>query len=203
MEYGTARVPLYRLLRQGQPSNVQSFQLDLYEQNLNMWVGQLMLQITNQGKRVDLEDMVKSPKGGNSKIPGDSPLKTSNDPSMGKSGLFSANRPTKKIKSRPLDQPAGKKEKHTQMETLLKTIGTEFDYKNTGEKGSVLAADSELARKRLRIARLKKQTAVTEVDAGVLNDPDAFDWQKEQALKQIQEVREMKKRQLMALQARN
>lgn len=25
MEYGSARVPLYRLLRQGQPSNVQSF----------------------------------------------------------------------------------------------------------------------------------------------------------------------------------
>ena len=50
----------------------------------------------------------------------------------GKSGMFSADRPTKKIKSRPLDQPADKKEKHTQMETLLKTIGTEFDYKNTG-----------------------------------------------------------------------
>ena len=29
-----------------------------------MWVGQLMLMATNQGKRVDLEDMVKSPKGG-------------------------------------------------------------------------------------------------------------------------------------------
>ena len=92
------------------------------------------------------------------------------------------------------------------METLLKTIGTEFDYKNTGsdQKGSsVLEKDSELARKRLRIARLKKQHAATEVDAGVLNDPDAYDWQKEQALKQIQEVREMKKRQLIAQQARN
>ena len=197
MEYGTARVPLYRLLRQGQPSNVQSFQLDLYEQNLNMWVGQLMLQITNQGKRVDLEDMVKSPKGNNSRLPGDSPLKTS-DPAAGKSGMFSADRPTKKIKSRPLDQPADKKEKHTQMETLLKTIGTEFDYKNTGDKSSVLIQDSENARKRLRIARLRKQHAAAEVDATVINDPDAYDWQKEQALKQIQEVREMKKRQTMA-----
>ena len=79
--------------------------------------------------------MVRSPKGGaNSKLPADSPLKKSGgDPAMaGKSGMFSADRPTKKIKSRPLDQPADKKEKHTQMETLLKTIGTEFDYKNTG-----------------------------------------------------------------------
>ena len=112
MEYGIARVPLYRLLRQGQPSNVQSFQLDLYEQNMNMWVGQLMLQITNQGKRVDLEDMVKSPKGGRG-IPSDSPLKKSIDPTSGKSGMFSADRPTKKIKSRPLDQPAAKTEKNT------------------------------------------------------------------------------------------
>ena len=101
--------------------------------------------------------MVKSPKGGNAKMPNDSPLKKSNDPGAGKSNLFSADRPTKKIKSRPLDQPAAKTEKHTQMENLLKTIGTEFDYKNTTDKVStVLAVDSELARKRLRIARLKK-----------------------------------------------
>ena len=66
-----------------------------------------------------------------------------------------------------------------------------------------MAADSELARKRLRIARMKKQAAAIEVDAGVLNDPDAYDWQKEHALKQIQEVREIKKRQLMHAQARN
>ena len=102
-----------------------------------MWVGQLMIQITNQGKRVDLEDMVKSPKGGDGKLPGDSPLKKS-DATVGKSGMFSADRPTKKIKSRPLDQPALKTEKTTQMETLLKTIGTEFDYKNTGDQGSIL-----------------------------------------------------------------
>ena len=69
------------------------------------------------------------------------------------------------------------------MEDLLKTIGTEFDYKN--ENVSVVAAESELARKRLRIARMKKQTAAIEVDAGVLNDPEAYDWQKEHALKQI------------------
>ena len=47
----------------------------------------------------------------------------------------------------------------------------------------MLTVDSEIARKRLRIARLKKQHAAVEVDAGVLNDPDAFDWQKEQALR--------------------
>ena len=166
------------MLRQGQPSNVQSFQLDLYEPNMNMWVGQLLLQITNQGKRVDLEDMVKSPKGASGKIPDDSPLKKKGHSLMGSHmAQFSQNRPTKKVKSRPLDQPASQKDRQTQMESLLKTIGTEFDYK--GEQSSVLACDSEQARKRLRIARMKKQSAAVEVDCGVLNDPDAFDWQKE------------------------
>ena len=84
----------------------------------------------------------------------DSPLKNKKPHEAGKTGQFVENRPTKKIKSRPLDQPASATEKQTQMEGLLKTIGTEFDYK--GEQASVLACDSELARKRLRIARLKK-----------------------------------------------
>ena len=51
---------------------------------------------------------------------------------------------------------------------------------------------------------MRKQTAVSDLKTGgegtvsldVLNDPDADYWQKEQALKQIAEVREMKKRQL-------
>jgi len=60
------------------------------------------------------------------------------------------------------------------MENLLKTIGTNFDYQ--GEKKSVIQSDSEQARKKLRIARMKRQAAATEVDAGVLNDPDAYDW---------------------------
>ena len=70
------------------------------------------------------------------------------------------------------------------MESLLKTIGTEFDYKN--QQKSVAAADSEQARKRLRVARMKKQTAREEVDVGILNDVDASDWHKEQTLKHIQ-----------------
>lgn len=41
-----------------------------------MWVGQVMLMVTNKGKRVDLEDMVKSPRGGTDKAKmHDSPLK--------------------------------------------------------------------------------------------------------------------------------
>ena len=129
--YGTARVPLFRLLRQGQPQNVQAFQLDLYEQNLNLWVGQLKLHITNQGKRVDLEDMVKSPKGAGA-IPGDSPLKKQPiDPATGLPvSQANQNRPTKKVRSKPLDQPASVQERETQMESLLKTIGTEFNYQD-------------------------------------------------------------------------
>ena len=55
--YGTARVPLVRLLRQGQPSIVMPFQFDLYEQTLNTWVGQLQMLITNEGHRVDMDEI--------------------------------------------------------------------------------------------------------------------------------------------------
>ena len=82
---------------------------------MNMWVGQLLLQITNSGKRVDLEDMIRSPKAGAGKIPADSPLKkTQTAQLMGaNSANLSENRPTKKVKSRPLDQPATKQDRQT------------------------------------------------------------------------------------------
>ena len=57
--YGTARVPLVRLLRQGQPSVVLPFQFDLYEPRLNTWVGALQMLITNEGQRVEDEDLGK------------------------------------------------------------------------------------------------------------------------------------------------
>ena len=56
--FGTARVPLVRLLRQGQPSVVLPFQFDLYEQVLNTWVGQLQMLIINEGRRVDMDEIV-------------------------------------------------------------------------------------------------------------------------------------------------
>ena len=63
---------------------------------------------------VDLEDMVKSPKAG-AKIPADSPLKQDQGPNtlMGSAGGLSENRPTRKVKSRPLDQPATQKDRNT------------------------------------------------------------------------------------------
>ena len=78
------------------------------------------------------------------------------------------------------------------MHTLLRDIGTEFDYNLRGgqeERELQMAAsgeEAEAARKRLRIARLKKQNVSYEgINAGVLADPDVGDWQKEQTLKQI------------------
>jgi hypothetical protein len=56
---------------------------------------------------------------------------------------------------------------------------------------------SEEARKKLRVARLRQQTATTELDTQVLNDAEASDWIKHQTLKQIQLVRELKKRSML------
>ena len=113
--FGSVRVPLARLLRQGQPSNVQSFQLDVYEPNANLWVGELMLQITNQGKRVDLEDLKAQNEGANaSKQPaGATTIKKTGTAGKAPHMLggnkdvhlsASASKPTKKVRSVPLDQ---------------------------------------------------------------------------------------------------
>ena len=74
---------------------------------------------------------------------------------------------------------------------MLQTIGTEYDYKGDAEAINA-ATDSEEARKRLRIARMRKQTAYSElqgvsavpsglktVGVAVFNDPEADHWQKE------------------------
>ena len=100
----------------------------------------------------------------------------------------------KKVYSRPIDTPL-KNQSKTQMENLLSTIGTEFDYR--AEQPELALATSEEARKQLRIARLRKQAVAMDVNPKVINDPNAGDWQKEQTLKQIQLVREMKKRQML------
>lgn len=44
-------MPLAKLLRQGQPSRVLAQELDLYEPNLNKWVGTLQVLISNEGKK--------------------------------------------------------------------------------------------------------------------------------------------------------
>ena len=163
---------------------MQALQLDLFEPNYNMWVGQLCMHVTNQGITVDPEDLQKSPRGGTSspkKYPSPS-RRAKIDPSTGKVVDFAATRPTKRIKSRPLDQPASDqdpKDGTSQLQKVLTQIGTEYDYRNEHE--SVLASDSQAARKRLRIARMKKQSAKESIGANaeIFRDPNAFDWQKE------------------------
>ena len=135
-----------------------------------MWVGQIQLVITNEGKRVDMEDLDATPRQGANDGPSDFMRSSPNTRKRQTGGIIgqgtdlSAKKPTKKIRSRPIDQPATSGEQQTQMETMLKQIGTQFDYR--GEQASVLAADSELARKRLRVARMKKQVAATDLSQG-------------------------------------
>ena len=153
--FGSARVPLVRLLRQGLPSVAQSFELDLYEPVLNTWVGRLRLLATNEGGRVDqglLDTMAGT--GARAKTPDRRGMAADRIPASAPSAQP---RTTKKVYSRPLDTPL-KGESNTQMETLLTRLGTTFDYKS--EQPGVALATSEDARKKLRIARLRKQTVV-------------------------------------------
>ena len=51
VNYGFARVPLCKLLRQGEPSRVLAQEIDILEPNQNGWVGSLQMLIANEGKR--------------------------------------------------------------------------------------------------------------------------------------------------------
>ena len=51
MQYGQARVHMSKLMRQGQPKRVLAQELDLYEPNLNKWVGSLKVLVNNEGRQ--------------------------------------------------------------------------------------------------------------------------------------------------------
>lgn len=82
---------------------------------------------------------------------------------------------------------------------MLVSLGTEYDYQNSAPELSQV--NSEEARKRLRIARLKKEGIAkqhTSIKPSLLNDTGVSEWEKEQTLKQIEMVREMKKAQMLS-----
>jgi len=101
--WGTCRVPLVRMLRQGQLSKQMSQEFELHDHQLNRVVGCLQLLMSNEGKGVRDEDMPTS----------HSPMKgTSFSPDGGRRGLRSDQLPAsapshgkskKKIYSKPLD----------------------------------------------------------------------------------------------------
>ncbi len=57
--------------------------------------------------------------------------------------------------------------------------------------------NSEEARKRLRVERLKKRTANLSTSTKQLADPNSDDWIKMQSLKQIEMIRETNKHTLL------
>ena len=120
--------------------------------------------------------------------------RTVNQDQMPASAPSVAPKGTKKVFSRPLDTPLKTKPGKTQLDTMLVSLGTEYDYQNSAPELSQV--NSEEARKRLRIARLKKEGIAkqhTSIKPSLLNDTGVSEWEKEQTLKQIEMVREMKK----------
>lgn len=85
----------------------------------------------------------------------------------------------KKVYSKPLER--------TEAEQVLRNTASDWNACDN--------STSEEARKKMRVARLRQQTA--EINTQVINDPEAGQWAKQQSLKQIQMVREMKKKQML------
>ena len=124
--------------------------LNLYEPSFNAWVGQLQVLFTNEGRRVDLKDMANLEKSQTGK----DNARTANQDQMPASAPSVAPKGTKKVFSRPLDTPLKAQPNKTQLDNMLHSFGTEYDYQSSAPELS--QANSEEARKRLRIARLKK-----------------------------------------------
>ena len=154
--HGTGRLQLSKLLRQGQPKKIVAQEVDLFEPQLNSFVGSLQVLLTNEGKQTDQTLNSKSIEQSTRKlnrdqIPASAPSKS------------------KKVYSKPLEQ-----------------VDTEKAFTNAATDYVPYANDiSEEARKKLRIARLRQQNATTELNPQILNDAEASDWAKTQTLKQI------------------
>ena len=143
------------------------------------------MMITNEGKRVS-DDDVRIAKAQEQGLTTDQ--LPASQPSV--SGF------KKKIYSKPLDTADGGGKR--QIDNILNSLATTYENKHGAD---LHQATSEAARKQMRIARLKEQQTVTAADGdfnvGIISDPKANEWQKEQTLKKIQMVREMKKRQIL------
>lgn len=52
MHYGTCKVPLHTIMRQGEPTKVVASEFDVCEPDQGQYVGGLQLLITNEGRRI-------------------------------------------------------------------------------------------------------------------------------------------------------
>ena len=188
--FGRAIVPLRKMLRQGQPSVVKAMCFDIHDEN-QVWMGQLLLMLENKGQKANLEGLSKNMDGTFLTSQRERELMPASAPSGDQTTL-------KKVFSRPLDQKAGTA-KESQMKELLMTIGTEFDYR-ADRRATYNNMDSEAARKQVRIQRLRENQSKRHVNPDMLHDENAAEYEKRLALKQIEHVRQLKKRRALIQQ---
>lgn len=91
MHYGTCKVPLHQIMRQGDPTKVIGQEYDICDPDFGGHVGGLQMLITNEGRKIHEEDNKGS----------ESPQKGSK--TIGKKG---ASKHKKKVLSKPIENLA-------------------------------------------------------------------------------------------------
>lgn len=171
MHFGTCRIPLYLLMRQGEPSKVIGQEFDIIESEFAERVGGLQLVVTNHGRTQRKQTAFESA----------SPFKKSH----GKETVYGTDQKNKKIvTSNPI-------ESYEIQETLQDKVEKEQIQANKNLNMQM----NEDERKRLRVERLKKRGLALGggVTSDKINDPKSTNWQKREQLKQIQLIREQNK----------
>lgn len=55
MHFGVAKAPLHKHMRQGEPTNISAFELDICDPEHGVYLGGLQMSISNNGRRIPQE----------------------------------------------------------------------------------------------------------------------------------------------------
>lgn len=97
--FGTCKIPLVKLMRQGQPYREYAAEFEAYDPVFNSWVGSLQLLIKNEGRRVAEQDMPLPPTSSKSQ---------KSEDEVNYVPVLSTRKNKKRIYSKPLDEIASK-----------------------------------------------------------------------------------------------
>ncbi|CDW71325.1 UNKNOWN [Stylonychia lemnae] len=201
--FGTCKIPLYELLRQGRQTIVRAKECEMCDPDTGEFRGSIQLIMSNQGKYVSIKEIYDH-KMDTLNMRDGSPTKSRLQPSQNDPNKQSKYR--KVIKSKPMDLT---KIQQTNNETsLLAThVGMNTNYNQSiisqmsHQQLSAVQQQNADLRKKLRVDRVRKMTighseasaAYTQVD-----DPSQPDWAKHKSLKEIEVIRETKRDQVLS-----
>eukprot|EP00347_Sterkiella_histriomuscorum_P000155 403376962 len=210
--YGTCKIPLYELMRQGKQTIVRAKECEMCDPDTGDFRGAIQMIMSNQGKYVSIQEeegMMRSKANG---VLGDtinqrsgSPQKSRFQPSQqdgsGKKGKYK-----KIVKSKPMDLTK-MQQTNNDVNMITGNGGTVNNFNqsilsqmNTTQISQAQTMNADL-RKKLRVDRVRKMTIGHKEASATytsVEDPSQPDWAKIKSLKEIEIIRETKKDQVLS-----